>query len=117
MAWTKIDRSKMSVTGRRPNTHPSISRSTKKKDIGHLTVPTADTSGMSRFNVLVDDAGNMGFDFDADGEYKVQAIKTNPTMVRLNIPKKLLVDYPTGTHRVELRHENGLLVLDKRYRA
>lgn len=115
MTWTKIEKSKTTQIGRRPNTLPSISHSTKNKNIAHLTVPIHETGGKPTFDVFASETGDLGFSFGDAGEYKVQTIKTNVFMVRLNIPKRQLENCPIGTRKVELKRENGMIVLDRAY--
>jgi hypothetical protein len=110
--WEKLKRVRVQ-NGRKPRTIPTISRSSKKKDVGHVSVPRELVNGSDRFDIYHDAAtGDLGFKFHADGDLKVQDIKTNPTMVRLGLPRQMLVGVPQGTKQIALEvDKDGLVVV------
>lgn len=110
--WEKLKRAR-TKSDRKHRTIPTISRSSKKKDVGHVSIPRDMVSGFSAFDIYHNaETGDMGFRFHNDGDLKVQEIKTNPTMVRLGLPRQMLQGVPQGTHKVNLTVEkDGMIVL------
>lgn len=110
--WEKLKRAR-SKSDRKPRTIPTISRSSKKKDVGHVSMPRDMVGGFSAFDIYQNaETGDLGFRFHDDGDLKVQQIKTNPTMVRLGLPRQMLQNVPQGTRKIDLTVEkDGMIVL------